>query len=230
MEIHPHVLLPVARLRPFPASYKRPFSAADRQGLADSLSAWGFSGVLNVAAEPGGFYVVLDGNSRLDELLAQKAESAPCVVHAAMAHDAPDAARLREDFVLSYDAKRKPYDRPRLVERLAQREAGGEDLSALSRMCPVKNLSGVLAALRAAAPEGAAAAEPAAAPDRQTMILYGPKAVMDAVRRHLGEVREEMASSSRVLATLERARAHIDIEDEAFLAAFLAAVAHYLEP
>lgn len=231
---HKPVLIPVTQLRANADNPRLAFREGDLNALRVSLDEFGLADTLQVAAEPGGLFLVLNGNDRLREAQEAGVGELWCVILPDMAYDLPDAHARRMEFVLAFDAIGKKFCKEKVQARITEAIASGSSNERLSSLLnrsvtPRKSRKGAAeedperATRVAEAISGAAARATALA----TLTIQGPAEDIARVREILGTLREEISSSRTLIEVLGAARASIPGEDEAFLSVFLATLARH---
>lgn len=236
MLVHKPVSLPVAKLRPFGDALKKPIGPNQLAGVRKSIQEFGFDGVLSVALDADGMYTVINGNTRLEELLAAGVADIPCNVHDDMAWDQPEFMTRRRQFVMAYDKHFKVFDSTRVLEELKDMVAKGTDVAKLSSLCGVNKLKRIIdednaVSSAATASASAAQAKIAAQPIKpmESMILYGPADEITRIKGLIKSLKGRFTASQKVSALLEQANANLDVEDDALLTILLATLAAHRE-
>lgn len=257
VDVHKPVLIDVSELvnNPDNDQLKKPMSAAARDALRASLGSFGMSALLNVAREPGGTHLVLDGNTRVEDLRDWGVPRVWCIVHEDMAHDAPGHLARREEFVLAFDAHRKKFDAKVVKERLESLVTLGRDRLDLDKLLGRRERKKKDAdADSSASPEAPSPTKPpetahssaSGTDDRvekvkaavdaavsrgrasDSIILHGPKDEMDEIRSLLAELRGDAERCSTLLRLCKDAGTRIASDDETFLTALALAFARLI--
>lgn len=232
MNVLPTVMIDVDKLRPYSEQFKKAIGPQHLAGIRACIKEFGFSASFNVALDADGLYTVLDGNTRLDELQAAGVKSVSCIIHDDMAHDQPDAAMRRKQFVLSFDRSHKVYDEPRVLGELKDMVAKGYDPKKLSALCNVKKLQRIVDEDNQNKKEASADVQrqlndQAKPPAQESMVLYGPVEEIAQIKKLLKLIRGRFTTTQKVVMTLEQANANLDIEEDAFLSVLLATIAKF---
>jgi hypothetical protein len=228
--IHKAVDIPLTALRPYGRHLKKPMGPRQLSSLRYLIDNFGFAGVFNVAEDPGPSYVVLDGNTRLEELRARNVQSAPCIIHSALCHTIADHEALRHEFVLGFDRARKVFDERQVVEDLKTLVHQGRDLNSLVKLSGVEKLKRMLEEDKSKLAQSPSLSQQiASSSDMQSLVLYGPSSQIGKIRDYLRTLRGKLTSSEKVHNFLVQAVDNLDVEDEAFLTVFLHALIVYQE-
>lgn len=220
MKVNPVELLPTEQLRQTGTNPKKPMGLKYKRGLRESLSRFGFAGLLVVAENDDGTYEVLDGNTRLDELSQAGIESAPCVVFRGM-----DALERRK-FLLAHDRNRKVFDESAVLADLERLAAQGEDLKSLAKLSGKDNLERLLSESVARKP--LSQSNPAAIlPTMASVVLYGPVVELTGIRELLKQVRGRGFLLEKTRQALGQAIQFLDWTDERLIAVLLATIAAF---
>ncbi len=233
--VHEPVRLDVSSLDDNPGNddVKKPMTAAARDSLRESIGRFGFSAILNVAAMPSSRYLVLDGNTRVEDLRAGGVTTVWGIVHPEMAHDAPGSAALREEFVLTFDAHRKKFDEQGVKDRLGMLITLGRDKLDLDRLLGRKDrkpreksaspeskpATPEATAERVEAVKAAVSEAVARAASSDSIVLHGPKDEMNEIRSMLRDLEGEAGRSATLLRICREAGTRIATDDETFLTA-----------
>lgn len=232
--VHTPVLIPVNKLRQLDNNPKKQIGPRQFNGLRESLKEFGFSAVLNVALDGDGNYTIVDGNTRVEELLAAEVKEVSCIIHPDMAFDQADFMLRRRQFVLSFDRNRKVYDERRVVAELQELVNKGLDVKKLTTLSGVENLRRIVdeSKMGTTTTAGQKVAEELdkateKIPDMASLMLYGPVAEIDRIRSLVKHIKGRMTATKKVIVTLEQADSNLPIDDETFLACFLSAIARF---
>jgi hypothetical protein len=223
--VHKPCSIPVSALRNSPDTLKKKMGRDQLDGLRASVNRFGFCAVLNVALDPGDVYVVLDGNTRVEELRAAGITEIDCIVHPDLAHDRPDAAHLRQEFLISFDRHRKSFDKEAVISSIVSLTAAGRDASALSTLSGHRNIDRILEETKKAR-EAVAPAPASSTPAFDTLVLSGPADQIAAIRTFTTSWRAE---ANEQIVKLLRESVPL-VKDEAFLAALLSAILSHEVP
>lgn len=227
MQINAPERVPVAALRPSPDNPKDKIGKQYLAGLRASIERYGFSGTLSVGANLDGTFVVLDGNTRLDELLAAKiVETWVCRVPAC-AEGVGDWASERKQFTLAYDRHRKKFSETAVLEQLKALAAKGEDVKQLALLSGKANLSRLLA--ESQAPKGGAAGPASTAPTQASLVLYGPMAEIQTIGGLLKHVKGKLSTLEKARKALGQSVEFLAWDDARLLSVLLATVAKFGE-
>lgn len=225
MHINPVELLPLEQLLPNPDNPKLPLGQRFDAGLEASLDEFGFAGVLAVASNADGTYTVLDGTTRLDKLTADGVEQVPCVAIPACAEGADGWREARVKFTLAHDRNRKIFDEEAVLRQLKDLAGKGQNVKALAKLTAVPNLPRLLEESSRQATKAAAALPKMAPAAQASLVLYGPKEDVDAVRQLVKRVRGRFSDIFKLRFSMEQAEHNLDLTDEQFLLGFASALA-----
>lgn len=232
--VHKPVVLPLSKLRQLDDNPKKDIGQKQLRGLRSSLKEFGFAGICNVALDQDGIYTILDGNTRTEELEANGITEVPCYIHDSMAWNAPNSITKRREFVLSFDRNRKIYDERRVMEELQTLVASGLDVKKLSDLTCMDKLKriceeGKHGNAKTTETETKEALEAASQklPEMASLMLYGPTTEIDRIRTLIKSVKGRFSATKKVVITLEQAAANLEMDDDTFLACFLAALAKF---
>lgn len=222
------VLLDLSLLRPYDGpALKKPIAPRTLRALRASIREFGFSGTLNVAADDGGIFTTLDGNTRLEELQAAGIPACFCYVHDDLAWNVSGAEGRRKQFVIAFDNSRKQYDTETVLGELKDLVAKGADIKRLADLSGVEKLKRIVEESKAGAEKAMAGVNTAAVAPvsaQESMILYGPVTEIAKIKDLLASIRGKFTMSAKVAMALEQAHANLDIEDEQFLACFMSSL------
>lgn len=164
---------------------------------------------------------IVDGNSRLDKLEKAGVLEVPCIVHADMAEGVDGWKDRRILFLMTYNRHQKIFDEDAVIARLRELAPRQSDLAKLGRLAGVDNIRQVVDHATQKAKESVAKATKAGPAGQCTsLVLYGPKEDVDAVKALLARVRSRLGPVFKMRTTLEQADAYQDLSDEQFLLAF----------
>jgi hypothetical protein len=203
-----------------PYNPKKPMSKDRKKGLNRSLTEFGFKGVVLVSAHPDddGEYVVLDGNTRIEELRRRGIEKVPCLVY----HDIAAWEDIKK-FTITYDRNVKAYDEDKVLGQLRELAEAGEDIGQLSDLSNIPNLDDLLAPVTGIP----SPVTDAGAPDEYDSILIsGPKVVIDAIRDTAKLIKGKLPLQDKLLKILRDMENLEWEEDEDLIVFLLLAAAH----
>lgn len=225
MQIHEPRMVPLDLLRPNPDNPKKPMGGKYRRGLLAAIRAHGFAGVLVVAENADGTYLVLDGNSRRDLMDEEGVKEAPCIVPPEFREGAEDWEAKRKEFTLAHDRHRKLFDEDMVADQLKELAAKGREVARLAVLSGQDKLKRLLATQAAPAADGSTS-KAKAPPAMASLVLYGPAADVAEIKELLKQCKEKLLAS-KARAVLGQAVEFLDWTDERLLACLLAAVARF---
>lgn len=223
-------LLPSDKVHTNPNNPKRPISKDRAKGLNRSMEEFGFCGAILVAPYPDkeGEYIILDGNTRAEELTKRNAQNFPCIV-------VPNIYTWADikKFAIAYDRNMKAYDENMVMEQLMELAREGEDTTLLSELANIPKLDEIIDA-----DYGNRAEEDAklaleqllemSATEQGTLILTGSLAEIDGIKHLLKSIKGKMKDAEKVQNLLALMDSTFDFDnDEEFLLALLVTLTHY---
>jgi hypothetical protein len=231
IEIHQPVveMIPMNLLELNPENPKKPMTKDKLKGLNRSLSEFGLRDMLKVAPHPEieGAYLVLDGNTRVEELRRRTSENihVPCLVHA----DLTTREKIME-FVLTFDRNVKDYDSMAVLEQLKELVDSGESIKMLAELTNLPDLEKYIDDMRDNEYEAQTAdVNPGLFVEQDSMLVSGPKPDMDGIRTLLRNIRGKMALHEQVRKILQNVDGFDwDNEDDDALPFIVLAVAAHL--
>jgi hypothetical protein len=226
MQVNEVVLIPLVKLRPNPDNPKKPMGARYLRGLKASLAKYGFAGVLQVAGNADGSFVVLDGNTRLAELDAAGIEQAWCQPVPACCEGVEGWQDARKAFVLAHDRNRKVFDEDAVLTQLKELAAHTTDLAGLETLTASENLRRLVEESKATTARAATASKQTLGrmAEQGSLVLYGPAEDVTAIKELLKRVRGRLSPVLKMRRVLEQAEAHEDLTAEEFLLALTSAI------
>ena len=220
-------LLRLEELRLNGENPKRPMSKKHGTGLKRSLDTFGFCGAILVVPHPDeDGYIILDGNTRFEELRERKAEQVPCIV---LEHI--DTWEKIRKFVITYDRNMKLFDETKVVQQLQELVEAGEDIQVLAELSAIDNLEDVLAkAVEGAAEEIPQEEEIPEGEAWGSFVVSGPYVEVENIQLHMRTIKGKLKPIQKVQAIFA-AMADMPIDDpelgnENLFFALLAAASH----
>lgn len=215
MLIHKVRPVPLAALRPNPDNPKQALGARYRKGLQASLKKYGLADVLVVADNLDGTFMILNGNTRYEELLeAEDVEDIPCIVMDDMAGRPadPDVIAKRRLFAVSFDRHRKLFNEDMVIDQLrALNESNHASLKELQELSGVERLSQVLSETQSVQRKKQ---QEVAAKQTATMIVQGPADVIADIRSLLKTVKMRMSESEKIRSLMAQMGDYVDWTEE----------------
>jgi ParB family chromosome partitioning protein len=218
IEIHQPIveMIPINLLELNPDNPKKPMSKDRLKGLNRSLTEFGLRDMIKVAPHPEieGSYLVLDGNTRIEELRKRTDENIkiPCLVHA----DLTTREKIAE-FVLTFDRNVKAYDEMAVFGQLRDLVEAGEDTGMLSELVNLPDLQKYIEIINMPIDETLTRGSDLASIIQQdSIIISGPKIDIDAIRRTLKGIKGKMRQHQRVEKAIQEAE-ELDWSDEKIL-------------
>jgi hypothetical protein len=213
-------IIPTGMIRLNPYNPKKPMSKDRKKGLNRSLTEFGFKGVVLVAPHPEEpeEYIVLDGNTRIEELSRRGVEKVPCLV-------CRDIAEWRDikKFTITYDRNVKAYDEDKVLSQLRDLAEGGEDINLLADLANIPNLDDLLVPMAEMPSPVTDVGEPY---EQDSMLLSGPKVTIDAIRDTAKRIKGRLPLQDKILKILLDAERIDWEEDEELILFLLLAIAH----
>lgn len=231
LEAAPDVrLLPVSAVHTNPHNPKRPISKDRARGLNRSMETFGFAGAILVAPHPDieGEFVILDGNTRAEQLSKRNVQNLPCIVVPNI-HTWDDVKR----FAITYDRNVKAYDEDMVIAQLTELAQNGEDIDLLSELANIPRLDEIINNDYNAdtlEEEERALQEllDMAATQQATMMLNGSQVEIDSIKNLLKSIKGKMSQAEKVNNLLMAIDKSFDFAtDEDFLLALLVTLTHY---
>lgn len=226
MLIHQVRPVPLASLRPNPDNPKQTLGARYRKGLQASLKKYGLADVLVVADNLDGTFVILNGNTRYEELLeAEGVADVPCIVMDDMAGEPsnPEVAAKRKLFAVSFDRHRKLFNEDMVVDQLKSLyEASHASLKELQELSGVERLSQVM---EAAQTRQRKKQQEVTSQQTATFIINGPADVIADIRSLLKTVKMRMSESEKIRSLLAQMGDYVDWTEERVAVIALAVLA-----
>jgi hypothetical protein len=232
VEIRPPVveMIPMNLLELNPDNPKKPMSKDRLRGLNRSLTEFGLRDMIKVAPHPEieGAYLVLDGNTRIEELRKRADEGVkiPCLVHS----DLTTREKITE-FVLTFDRNVKAYDETAVMAQLKGLVDAGEDVEMLAELVNLPDLQKYIDGMLG--PENESLLEnliSTSLVEQDIITISGPKSDIDGIMGLLKTINVKMEQSARVRLIMESVD-EFDWrddgnDDEALLFILLAVAAH----
>ncbi len=216
MIVHEPVMIEVSRLRHNVDNPKKPMRKKERKGLSALIEKYGFAASLVVADNQDGTFTVLNGNSRLDELIENEVEKVSCVV---MNLDDSE----RREFALGYDRHQKVFDESAVIDQLKMLAERGRDVRQLQTISGVDRVAELIGQKKA---ESKAGKEQASKSKLSSMVLYGPEEDIVAIRQMLKDYKTKMADSTKFRALMGQALDYLfELDEERFATILAASVA-----
>jgi hypothetical protein len=228
-EIHQPVveMVPLNLLELNPENPKTPMTKNRLRGLNRSLTEFGLRDMIKVCPHPEieGAYLILDGNTRIEELRKRTDENVkiPCLIHA----DLTSREKIME-FVLTFDRNVKSYDEIAMLRQLKELADSGEDLAMLSEVANLPDLQKFLDDM-GDPPEHNAPSDEIPLNllvEQDSLLISGPKPDIDGIRALLRTIRGRMEKHERIRRILQNVDGFDWSEDEGLLFIILAVVAH----
>lgn len=202
-----------------PENPKKPLSKDRKRGLNRSLDHFGFCGAILVAPHPtdSDKYIILDGNTRYEEMSKKGASRLPCII---LDHiDTP--AKIKE-FVITYDRNTKAYNEDAVLGQLRSLISEGEDVDLLSDLANIPELDSILFDPTDKT-EGFVVES---VEERDSLLITGTRDEIDGIRAALRTIRGKMDVSQKVKKMLSLAEEIDWDDDEEMLLVLLMALSH----
>jgi hypothetical protein len=212
-------LIPIDLIQLNPYNPKKPMSKDRKKGLNRSLSEFGFKGVVLVAPYPDDDdeYIVLDGNTRIEELRRRGIEKVPCLVY----RDIVTWEDIKK-FTITYDRNVKAFDEDIVMAQLKELAGAGEDMNLLADLANIPNLDNLLVPV-----EGIVTpvTDNIVFEEQDSLLLTGSKIVIDAIRELAKRIKGKLPLQDKIYKILSEGKA-FDWEDDEALTFILLALAH----
>jgi hypothetical protein len=222
-------MIPLSLLELNPDNPKKPMSKDRLKGLNRSLSEFGLRDMIKVAPHPEieGAYLVLDGNTRIEELRKRVSDDVkiPCLVHA----DLTTREKITE-FVLTFDRNVKAYDEMAVMGQLKDLADMGEDIGMLAELVNLPDLRKYLTLmdLPDLGEDIGKTPDLASVIEQDSLVVSGPKIDIDGIRETLKRIKGKMRRHKRVEKALQEA-GKFNWSDEGVLFVLLDIVARLKE-
>jgi hypothetical protein len=219
-------MIPLNLLELNPANPKKPMSKDRLKGLNRSLTEFGLRDVVKIAPHPEieGSYLILDGNTRIEELRKRTDENVkiPCLVHA----DLTSREKITE-FVLTFDRNVKAYDEMAVIGQLKELVDSGEDLNMLAELVNLPDLQQYIDNIQ---PFGDGdplnGFDPDSLLEQDSIVVSGHTADIDGIRATLKNIKGKMNQSERIGKLLRHVEGFDWDNDDSLLFVVLAIAAH----
>jgi mannitol/fructose-specific phosphotransferase system IIA component (Ntr-type) len=234
VEIHQPVveMVPLNLLELNPENPKKPMTKDKLKGLNSSLTEFGLRDMIKVAPHPEieGAYLVLDGNTRIEELRKRTDENVeiPCLVHT----DLTTREKVME-FVLTFDRNTKDYDSMAVLEQLKELVDSGENIKMLAELTNIPDLQKYIDDMDASDPEmQPESIDTSLFVEQDSILISGPKSDIDGIKTLLRGIKGKMERNEQVSKALQNIKefdwSGDDGSDETLLFIVLAIAAHLM--
>jgi hypothetical protein len=227
-EIHQPVveMVPLKLLEINPENPKKAMSKDRLKGLNRSLTEFGLRDMIKVAPHPEieGAYLILDGNTRIEELRKRTGTDSnvkiPCLVHS----DLTSPEKIRE-FVITFDRNVKAYDETLVLGQLKELVEAGENIDLLADLANLPDIQHYLDNLDGADMSTSSLALSMII-EQDSILISGPKSDIDGIKAQLKTIKGKLAQSDRASRLLKSVEGFNWDSDESFLFILLALTAH----